>query len=357
MNTYKYEKRWEKIREIIKKEGYDAFISKKQGNTRYLCCSSLNFISPMEYLIISKKSEPIGITSSLEAHKAKNETAINDIKIYSNYPGVSADSKNAITLLKKILLEKKIKKCLTDNKIKIRNIKIKNKDIVQQLRMLKDEDEIRKIKKACELADYGVKILPDIIKEKKTEQKIANELDYILREKGASGMAFNTIIAGGKHSSYPHHDCTSKQINNGYVVCDFGVYYNGYCSDITRTLQIGNVSEKMIELYNIVLEAQKNTINSITQNKTCKEIDLVARNIFKDYGYDKYFVHSTGHGIGLEVHEEPKISPASKEKIKKGFVFTIEPGVYIPSKYGIRIEDVVYINSSGRAILLTKSKK
>jgi len=347
-----YEARWGKIKEKLNDEKFDVFVVRNEGNIRYLCCSDVPSFPLVSCVVIPRKGKNIAIASSLEEFRAREKCAIKNLKIFCPYPGIKNDGKNLDDVLRNVLKKINAKKILTDTKQKIKNAK--QDDLIFNIRMKKDKEEIKRIRKACNVADYGAKILWEIIDENKTEAQIANELDYALRQK-AQCNSFQTIIASGKNSSYSHHDNTNKKLGNGMVICDFGVYYDGYCSDITRTVPAGNVSEEMIDVYNIVLEAQEKAIKNVRAGKKISGIDKLIRTVFKEYGYERYFVHSTGHGIGLEVHEKPRIACDYKGKIEKGNVFTVEPGIYFPKKFGVRIEDDVFVGEN--VDVLTKAKK
>lgn len=355
--TYRYEKRWAKIKSHLEEKRYDAFISKISGNLRYLCCAHIPSSPIVSYVIVPRKGEPCAVASSLEEFRAKEESAIEEIKIFSPYPDVPSHGKKGQDVLRNVLRERKIKKVLADSGEKLPDIKVKVDDFITKMRERKDNDEINAIKKACNIADYGAKILEDeILEEGKSESSVANELDYALREKGGQCMSFPTIIGSGKHSIFPHHDVGMKKIKAGEpIICDFGVYVDGYCSDITRTYFIGKASKKLVEMYGLVLEAQEKTIRYIKINKTLKSIDGVSRTLFHKSGYGRYFVHGTGHGIGLDVHESPNLTFTAKGKIGKGNAVTVEPGLYIPGVGGIRIEDDILLDD--KVSFLTMAKK
>ena len=350
-----YEKRWRKIKEKIDNEKLDAFVIRDNGNIRYLCCSDIPSFPLVSCVIIPRKGKNIAIASSLEEFRAKDKCDIKNLKIFCPYPGIKNDGKKLDEVLENVLKKINAKKVLSDTKQKIKNVKSKQDNFIFNMRMKKDKEEIMRIRKACRIADYGAKILMnEIIDENKTEKQVANELDYVLRQKSQCN-SFPTIIASGKNSSYSHHDNTNKKLGNGMVICDFGVYYDGYCSDMTRTLPVGNVSEERINVYNIVVEAQEKAIKKIKIGEKFSEIDKLIREIFKEYGYDRFFVHSTGHGIGLEIHEKPWVSYSVKGRIESGNVFTVEPGIYLPKKFGVRIEDDILVGENVE--VLTKAKK
>lgn len=220
-------------------------------------------------------------------------------------------------------------------------------DIIESSRMIKSADEIKNIQKSIEIAEKSLLNIEIC----GTENKVAADLEYELKSNGSIKPAFDTIIASGRRSCIPHATISLNKLDYP-VVIDWGAVYNNYCSDITRTLI---ESEKQSEIFDIVIEAQKEAINVIKPGIKASYVDKVARKVIVDYGYGENFIHSTGHGLGLEVHENPTLSNNSKFRLQKGMVITIEPGIYIKDKFGIRIEDDILIKN--RAKVLTKIKK
>jgi len=186
----------------------------------------------------------------------------------------------------------------------------------------------------------------------KTESEAAAFLEYETKKQGLE-LSFNPIVASGVNGSIPHYEPANIKIKKGFCVIDFGVKYKGYCSDITRTIYIGTPSKKEKDTYNSLLKIQKDTINKVKPNKKCSELyDFVNTSLGKD---KKYFTHGLGHGVGVEIHELPNLTLNSKDRIKNNMVFTIEPGVYFPRRFGIRIEDTLLFKN--KPILLTKTTK
>lgn len=232
---------------------------------------------------------------------------------------------------------------------------VPKRDIVLNLRAIKSKEEIKKIKCAIEIAEMGFERVVSLVKPGVSEADISTEYEYYVRKAGAQGSAFKTIIASGIHSSMPHAQPTNKKLkNNEVIVIDFGVNYNGYNSDITRTIFLGKVSKKIKFIYNIVQKTVSRIEAIIKSEMKAKDIDTKARKILGRY--EKYFVHSTGHGVGLEIHEKPVLNKKSKDILKSGMVFTIEPGIYISNRFGIRIEDIVTLTSDGCQVLTTIPK-
>lgn len=229
--------------------------------------------------------------------------------------------------------------------------------IIESLRIVKDDEEIKLIKKAVEIADEAFSYMLTVIKPGMTEKQVDLLLQNKMRELGAEKNSFDSIIASGYRSSLPHGAASDKVIEVGdFLTMDFGAVYKGYISDMTRTVVIGEPSEKQKEIYNIVLEAQLNGCNNVKAGMTGKEADALTRDIIESYGYGDKFGHGTGHGIGIDVHEAPSLSPRCETVLKPGMTVTVEPGIYIPDFGGVRIEDDVLITETGREVL-TKSPK
>ena len=225
------------------------------------------------------------------------------------------------------------------------------------LRQIKTPREIEFIKMAQAITDKAFAHILNFIKVGKTEKEIALELEFFMRKNGSQGVAFDTIAVSGKNSSLPHGVPTDKPLENGdFLTMDFGARFEGYCSDMTRTVALGQVSETQYEIYDIVLQSQLEALKSIKPNVQCKEIDKIARDIITNKGYGECFGHGLGHSVGIEIHENPAFNTRDETSIKKGMVITVEPGIYLPDKFGVRIEDMVVITDDGFENI-TKSDK
>lgn len=238
------------------------------------------------------------------------------------------------------------------------NLKLKPfSQSIKKPRYRKDTYEIENIKKAQEITDDAFLYILNFIKPGISEKSIALELEYFMKKNGAEKIAFETVCASGVRSSMPHGTASGKLIENGdFVTLDFGCVIGGYCSDMTRTVAVGYATDEMCEIYNIVLSAQKRVLDNIAINIPCKSCDAFARDFIEQKGYGKNFGHATGHSVGIEIHECPNLSSRSSEILCDGNVVTVEPGIYIDSKFGVRIEDLVQITPEN-AINLTKSQK
>jgi Xaa-Pro aminopeptidase len=239
-----------------------------------------------------------------------------------------------------------------------RNCRIKRAPLlVEQQRIIKDKSEIALIREAVRsgagLFDVALKSLRPGAKE----TAVAAEMEYAARKAGCDGMAFESIIASGERSALPHGRASDHCIaGNAFVVCDFGVILAGYCSDMTRTVYVGRPSREARTFYEAVREAQLAGIEAVRPGIPVAEIDKAARSVLRKAGLARYFTHSTGHGVGLEIHEAPRIAAGQTEILQPGMVITIEPGAYVPGKWGVRIEDMVVVTKDGHEVLTPTTK-
>ena len=229
--------------------------------------------------------------------------------------------------------------------------------VIDSLRRIKTEDEKSKILKAQTIAEKAFDRVLDFIKIGVTEREIALELDFFMLKNGAECVSFETIAVSGKNSSMPHGVPSDKKIEKGdFITLDFGAVVDGYHSDMTRTVAVGEVSSKQAEVYETVLNAQLKSLETLKTGVSCFDADAAARNIIRNAGYGEYFGHGTGHGVGIEIHEAPRLSPKSDAILKTGDIVTVEPGIYLPDEFGVRIEDMAFITEKGYENL-TKSPK
>ena len=238
-------------------------------------------------------------------------------------------------------------------KYKINNL-VETEHIIEKQRMIKDEEEISNLQKACEITDNCFNYLLTYIRPGMTEKQIADEIDEYYKRR-TDGLAFDTIVASGENSSKPHAVPTNRKIEeNDIITIDMGCKVNGYCSDMTRTIFVGSIPEEMKKVYDLVLKNQVQTIEQMKDGVSTRLLTKMVENDFKLNGYD--LIHSLGHGVGLDIHEAPYVSYRSDAQLKENMVVTDEPGIYIPGKFGVRIEDTVQITKFG-CISLTKSEK
>lgn len=230
--------------------------------------------------------------------------------------------------------------------------------LVEKLRMIKTNEEIAIIRQAASIADQAFTHILNFIQPGRTERAIAHELEAFMRTLGATSVSFKTIIASGIRSSLPHGVASDKALAKGEMLTmDFGAYYEGYCSDMTRTVAISEPSDTFKEIYSIVLEAETQCIEKLKPGVSCMEIDEWTHQFIENKGYGSYFGHGTGHAIGLDIHEEPFFSKKSTSILAPGMIMTIEPGIYIPGSGGVRIEDDVLITENGYEILTHSPKE
>jgi Xaa-Pro aminopeptidase len=230
--------------------------------------------------------------------------------------------------------------------------------LVEQARQIKDRDEIQAIRRAVELGASLFEHALVALQPGVPELEVASALESAARKGGAEAMSFETIVAAGTRSALPHGRASGAPIpSGGFVVCDFGVILHGYCSDRTRTVWVGRATDDARQTYQAVLEAQAASIAAVRPGVTVGEVDRAGRNLLKKRGLGKFFTHSTGHGVGIEVHEAPRVAAGLKEVLQPGMVITIEPGVYLSGQWGIRIEDMVLVTEKGCEVLSPGSKE
>jgi len=230
--------------------------------------------------------------------------------------------------------------------------------LIEKIRLIKTPQEIKIIKAAADIADAAFEHILSFIAPGKTELEVSNELEFFMRKQGASSSSFDIIVASGLRSALPHGVASDKLIEKGdFVTLDFGALYNGYISDITRTVAVGQPSDQLKEIYQIVLDSQLLSLEKVKPGMTGIEADAVARDYIKSKGYGEAFGHSLGHGIGLEVHEGPGLSFRSETVLAENMVVTIEPGIYVPGLGGVRIEDDIVLTATGNEKLTHSTKE
>jgi Xaa-Pro aminopeptidase len=348
--------RLKKAYDSVKKEKLTGFIASKLPNVRYLSGYSgsnglLLLVPPRAYLFTDfryavqarkevKKCQVIIAERDLLGELAKIKALQKKVKI--GYESAHL----TVQLLEKIKeLIPKVSLVGTEN-------------IVESIAIIKDTAEINKLKKAAKIADMAFDEILKLIKPGVKERDLALELHYKMVKAGAEGPSFNFIVASGQRSSMPHGVASDRKFKKGdFITLDFGCFYEGYPSDLTRTVVLGKASLKQKRIYDIVLKAQTMSVEAARPGMPARELDKVARDIIIREGYGDNFGHGLGHGLGLDaVHSNPVVSPRSQDTLEPGNVITIEPGIYIPNWGGVRIEDDVVITSSGHKVL-TKSPK
>lgn len=348
------QKRINRLREKMSEEGIQSFLITSPYNLRYLT----NFTGTTGWALITQNKAYFITDFRYTEQAAKQCVGYEIVKNVDPLPVEVARLINGLDLKNVAFEEEHVSYALyltLEELIDSELIGIAG--MIEELREVKDEEEIATIKKACEIADAAFAHIREFITPGKTEIEVANELDFYMRSLGATGVSFDTIVASGLRSAMPHGVASDKVIEHGdFVTLDYGCYYNGYVSDMTRTVSVGQPSEKLAEIYDIVLTAQLKVIEAARPGISGVELDAVARDYITEKGYGEAFGHSTGHGIGLEIHEGPNVSRLADKKFVPGNVITDEPGIYLPGIGGVRIEDDLLITESGCEIL-TKSPK
>jgi Xaa-Pro aminopeptidase len=230
--------------------------------------------------------------------------------------------------------------------------------VIEELRVIKDAGEISQIRASVLLAASLFQTALTVIKPGVAESQIAGELELQARRAGAEKMSFDTIVAAGPRSALPHGRASTQAVPaEGFIILDYGVILGGYCSDMTRTVHAGPVSRAHRRMYNAVREAQLASIGAVRPGVETGEVDRAGREVLKKAGFDAFFTHSTGHGVGIEVHEPPRLAKGQTRKLVPGMVITIEPGIYIPEEGGVRIEDMLLVTETGHEVLTPTTKE
>ena len=321
-----------KIIDQMQKENIDTLLILNPHNINYLA----GFM-PSASSILIVKDEPVLLTNQMDMEDAllNSKIPVKELKPLKELK----ESLNGT-----IGLERSMNIQTFENLKKDATFETKITDIVEQMRSIKTSEELKNIEKALEIAEKAFKSTD--FDDSKTENEIGAEIEYNMRLKGAKKASFDTIVASGKRSSLPHADVSNNTLERP-VVIDWGALYNNYCSDTTRTII---ETERHEEIFDIVLEAQKSAIAAIKPGVKVCEVDKAARDVITEYGYGESFIHSTGHSIGLEVHESPSLSKRDETTIEKGMVITVEPGIYLKDDFGVRIEDMVHVTNKGRVL-------
>lgn len=346
-------KRLEKLREAMKKASFQGAFLHKRENVFYMS----GFTGTEGSLYITVDRAVILVDSRYEEQATKEcpdfevkrvmdptrfEVAVEDETII----GFEADhvTVNLFEQMREYLPQQ----------LTLRNIA----PLLNNIRLYKDEDELSRLQRAVDIADEAFQHILPFIKEGVREIDVAIELDFFMRKLGAQGPSFDFIVASGERSSMPHGVASVKRIVSGNAITmDYGCICNRYCSDMTRTVYLGEPGAEQRELYAIVKEGQKRAFEAMAVAVDATVPDKGARDYFAEKGLDGYFGHSLGHGVGLEVHEGPVVSPHGKMKLEPNMVFTNEPGIYLPGKYGVRIEDMIVMTPTGPVTMTASSKE
>src|SRR5215472_7618444 len=352
--------RVQSLRKAIEQHKLDSLLITHPPNVRYLCGFTGStsavlvgsfgsvFFSDGRYtrqahdevrgakIVIAKKSPVSAVAEWLSSRKSRKSITI----------GVEADHLTVASF-------RQLKE-LVPKRMRLRHAP----PLVEQSRLIKDAEEMEAIRAAVATGSRLFDRALEVIRPGVAEIEVAAEMEYAARKAGAEAMSFETIIASGLRSALPHGRASSARIpTSGFVVCDFGVILRGYCSDRTRTVWVGSAPEVARRVYSAALEAQAAGVEAVRPGATAGDVDFASRRVLQKYKLAKYFTHSTGHGVGLEIHEAPRVAKGQQEILRPGMVITVEPGVYLPGQWGVRIEDMVVVTETGCEALTPTQKE
>lgn len=345
----------EKVRTELKKQSVDAILITNPYNRRYLS----DFTGSSGNLLITSE-QAILLTDFRYIKQATDQTKHFDI-VEHNGPILSE--------IKKQLKKYNIKRlAFEENQVTFKQYTEFNKTldiklvptsgIIENIRIIKTQEELSVMQEAAIIADNAFREILNYIKPGVKEIDVSNELERLMRAQGATSSSFDTIVASGYRGALPHGVASEKEIQAGELVTmDFGALYEGYCSDITRTVAVGDISDELKDIYDTVLQAQLLGVVGVKAGITGKEADALTRDYITEKGYGEYFGHSTGHGLGLEVHEDPRLAMGSETVLKENMVVTVEPGIYVPDVGGCRIEDDIVVTTEGNTRLSQSDKE
>ncbi len=360
MDTLKFQKRVDSIREFVEEHDLDGILISNAHNRRYLS----GFIGTAGYLFITR-NDAVLATDSRYTEQAEIQAPGYEVsrvqgplkewfpkiakRIGISKLGFEADD---LTVSSLELFEK----ACDDAKV---GLKFEpTTGATSKIRAIKDPDELVLLQRAIDIGDEAFEETSGNMAPGMTEKEIAWEFEKAIRERGAESLSFDTIVAAGPNAARPHHQTGDREIREGEtIVFDCGAIYQGYCSDLTRTVVLGEPDDEIRRVYNIVLEAQQTAIEEVKAGMTGTDADAISRKIIEDAGHGDHFGHSLGHGLGMEVHEEPNVGPRGDTVLENGMPFTIEPGIYIPRWGGVRIEDVVVLENDSARVLSHASKQ
>jgi len=348
-------KRIRKVKNFLKKNNLQAILVTNLINIRYLS----GFTGTTASMIVTQ-NKSFFITDFRYIEQSEKEVTCSKILEFRSSVEGAADVCKKEKIKKLAVEEGNLTLSLFNNlKKTLSSVKLMPvSGIIEKFRSIKDEAEINLIRDAIIISNKSLAQTMPVIKAGISERDVAVELEYRLKKLGAEKMAFDFIVASGYRSALPHGVGGNKKIKHGDIITiDFGCVYKGYHSDITRTFCLGKASAEKLRIYNLVFKAQSAALRGAKSGIACGELDAYARDVFTKENMGRYFGHGLGHGVGLDIHEEPAVTKGIKQKIEEGMVLTIEPGLYIPGKFGVRIEDMVLIKKEGAEVLTKQIKK
>ena len=346
--------RYIRAKEIMKEQDVDALCLFPSADMYYLTGFWTDPLERPLLCILSRLGEPLFIVPKLYEEQVRKTSWIKNVRVWTEGSKMTTQLKESLEDYR--LLDADI---AIPDRLWLRHYRLLlevapkarfkfTSELLGRMRMIKSQQEIELMMKAANLTEEALEAVIPECREGMKEFELAARLEYEMRSKGAEGTAFETIIASGPNSSLPHYSSGDRKIiYDDLVTIDVGARFGRYCSDFTRTVAIGKPNSKMKQIHSIVLKAQKEALNAVRPNVTAEAIDIVAKRIIKEEGYGEYFLHRTGHGVGLDIHELPYISEGNQFKLEPGMTFSIEPGIYLPGEFGVRIEDVVVVTEDG----------
>lgn len=357
----------EKIRKtqhLMKKEGGELLVVSPGSNMYYLSNFTDEPGERLFVLLVPVSKDPIFLVPELYAEQVKKNSTLKDIRFWS-------DSDDPRVLLESTLEELSIKKArvaVDDNMWASSLLMLQEtsqncnftlaSDLLAPLRQEKNSDELDSMEKAGIIADKAFEEVSQLALQGMTELQVARKLEKEMIKRGGDKVAFETLVASGPNAALPHHRAGKREIQEGdSVIFDFGCKVNGYCSDTSRTVFCGTPSSKQREVYKIVKEAQEKAYQAVEPDVEAQEIDSLAREYISNAGYGDNFPNRTGHGIGLDVHENPYIVEGNDLQLKEGMTFSIEPGIYLQGNFGVRIEDIIFVTQDGGRRLNNSSRE
>lgn len=350
-----YQERIDNLRNSMKINGIDGVFLTGDFNRNYLS----GFTGDESFAVITLE-KAIFITDSRFTEQAKQQVKDYEIRQYQG---------SFVKFLDSLVKELKVTRLGFEDDIisfsTYKNYKdnldcelVPLNGMVEKLRLIKDENEIDQIRGAAHIADTAFTHMLEFIKAGMTEREVGLELEFYMKKSGAKDLSFPSIVASGVRSCLPHGQATNKVLNNGdLLTLDFGCIYNDYCSDMTRTIAIGEPCDKLKEIYDVVFTAQKKALEVIKDGVSGFDADKAGRDYITEKGYGSYFGHGLGHGVGRYIHESPRLSPMSKDILAAGMIVTDEPGIYIPDLGGVRIEDLILVKKDGCEVLSESPKE
>ncbi|MFE8698956.1 M24 family metallopeptidase [Cytobacillus sp. FJAT-53684] len=350
-------KRIDKLRDMFDDLGIDAMLITNDQNRRYMT----GFTGTAGLVLVTKEEAFLVVDFRYvdQANEQAKEFSIIEVSTKAELLGEIVRQTDRLEVAKLGFEQNHVNYYpYTEYNERISAEMIPLSNTIESLRMIKDREEIATIKTAAEIADAAFTKLLDFIRPGVTEIEVSNELEFYMRKQGATSSAFDIIVASGIRSAFPHGVASNKKIEKGEMVTlDFGAYYQGYRSDITRTVAVGEPNNDLKGIYSIVLEALSKALSGIKSGILGKEADAFSRDYITEKGYGKQYGHGSGHGIGLDIHEEPFKNVNCEIRLQSGMVLTVEPGIYIPKLGGVRIEDDILITQDGNEVLTHSPKE